>query len=104
MPTVTFITPDGKQTVIKNTDGTLMDIATENSIEGIEGACGGVCSCATCHIHVTPEWIERVGPADETEQDMLEFEEATHPGSRFSCQVELTPDLDGLIVEVAPLS
>jgi 2Fe-2S ferredoxin len=103
MPTVTFITLDGEQTVVKNADGTLMEIATENGIDGIEGDCGGVCSCATCHIHVTPEWIDRVGPAEETEQDMLEFEEATNPGSRFSCQIEMTPALDGLIVEVAPL-
>ncbi len=103
MPRITFITSDGTATVVENADGTVMEIATENSIAGIEGACGGVCSCATCHIHVQPEWIDRVGPPDETERDMLEFEEATHPGSRLSCQIELTPDLDGLTVEVAPL-
>ncbi|MFC7336629.1 2Fe-2S iron-sulfur cluster-binding protein [Haloferula chungangensis] len=104
MSKVTFIKPDGEEIVIENASGTLMEIATENDIEGIDGACGGVCSCATCHVRVKAEWLEKVGKPDETEQDILSFETESDERSRLCCQIEMSDELDGLVVEVAPLN
>jgi len=102
MPKVTFITEDGKETVIEDAIGNLMEIAREYDIEGIEGACSGCCSCATCHIRVKPEWLDKTGRATEAEKDLIDLESDTDERSRLSCQVEMTDALDGLVVEVAP--
>lgn len=102
MPKVTFITRDGKERTIEDADGTLMEVAVANGIEGIDGDCGGVCSCSTCHVYVEPEWMERVGPAEGLEEDTLGFDGHAMPNSRLSCQIELNDSLDGLVVRVAP--
>jgi 2Fe-2S ferredoxin len=103
MAKIVFITSDGAATVIEDAEGTLMEIATAHGIDGIDGACGGVCSCATCHVKVRPEWLEKTGPPGETEKDLLEFERGTDERSRLCCQIEMCADLDGLTVEVVPL-
>ena len=103
MPKVTFITPDGERTTIENAIGTLMEVATEHEIAGIDAICGGVCSCATCHVRVAEEWKEKVGPQNETEKDILDMEDGADESSRLSCQIELTDELDGLLVEVVEL-
>ncbi len=103
MPKVTFITSDGEKTTIENAIGTLMEVATEHEIEGIDAICGGVCSCATCHVRVADEWKEKVGPQNETEKDILDMEDGADDNSRLSCQIELTDEMDGLVVEVVEL-
>ncbi len=100
MPKITYITPDGEEVVVENASGDLMSAAVESGVEGIAGDCGGVCSCGTCHVHIDPAWLERVGTATDVEQDMLELEEGFAEASRLGCQVELTPELDGLVVRV----
>ena len=102
MPKVTFISQDGKETIVEDAIGNLMEIAREYDVEGIEGACNGCCSCATCHIRVKPEWLYKTGRATEAEQDLIELEDGTDERSRLSCQVEMTDELDGLVVDVAP--
>lgn len=102
MPKVTFISQDGKETIVEDAIGNLMEIAREYDVEGIEGACNGCCSCATCHIRVKPEWLDKTGRATEAEQDLIELEDGTDERSRLSCQVEMTYELDGLVVDVAP--
>jgi len=101
MPKVTFIQKNGRETVIENAVGSLMEAATHEGVEGIDGDCGGVCSCATCHVKIPPEWRKKVGPPSEQEQEIVEFEDNADASSRLSCQIELTDDLDGLIVQVA---
>ncbi len=103
MPKVTFIEESGRAVVIPDAadDLNLMEVATQNNVAGIEGSCGGVCSCATCHVWVAPDWIERVGPASEIERDMLGFEPNFNERSRLCCQIELTDELDGIVVSVA---
>lgn len=102
MPKVTFILPDSSDRVV--VDGpvgeAIMQIAVDNAVEGIEGECGGGCSCATCHVHVDPEWFPLVGPAHEVEQDMLEFAGKVSPCSRLACQLTLTEELDGIVLKV----
>ncbi len=100
MPTVTFITAAGETHVIGNAEGTLMQTAVANQVPGIGGDCGGVCSCATCHVKIDPAWAENVGPAGDAEAGMLELEDEVDDSSRLGCQVKLTPELDGLVVRV----
>ena len=102
MAKVTYITPSGEEVAVDGAIGNLMEIAREHDIEGIEGACSGCCSCATCHIRVKPEWLDKTGRATEAEQDLIDLESDTDERSRLSCQVEMSEELDGLIVEVAP--
>jgi ferredoxin, 2Fe-2S len=71
-----------------------------HGVPGITGDCGGVCSCATCHVKIDPAWVEKVGPAGEAEAGMLELEDEVEDNSRLGCQVKLTDDLDGLVVRV----
>lgn len=103
MAKVTFVTESGEEVVVENAIGTLMEIAVENDVEGIDGACGGVCSCSTCHVRVKPEWMEKVGKPGEIEQDVLELEDNADERSRLCCQVEMTDALDGLVLEVVTL-
>ncbi|MCL4120831.1 UNVERIFIED_CONTAM: hypothetical protein GTU68_049926 [Idotea baltica] len=77
-----------------------MQAAVANQVEGILGDCGGVAACATCHVHINPQWISKVGPASDIEQGMLELEDNVTDNSRLGCQVKLTPELDGLVVRV----
>lgn len=102
MAKVTFITEDGNEVVANDATGNLMEVAREKDVEGILGACGGCCSCGTCHVRVHPDWIEKTGKATEAEQDLFDIEEGTDERSRLSCQVEMSDSLDGIVVEVAP--
>ena len=100
MPTVTYITPGGETVTVDNAEGTLMTAAVAHQVDGIDGDCGGVCSCATCHVHVDPAWTAKVGQPGPSEVGMLELEDNANGCSRLGCQVKLTPELDGLVVRV----
>lgn len=100
MATVTFITADGQETVVENAIGSLMRIAVDNGVDGIYGDCGGVCSCSTCHVKVRPEWLAKTGQASEIEQDILDLEDEANERSRLGCQIDMTDELDGLVVDV----
>ena len=66
----------------------------------LEGTCEGQMACSTCHVIVAPDWFERLPPASEDEEDMLDLAAGAVRTSRLSCQIELTADLDGLAVRV----
>ena len=69
----------------------------------IEAACGGCCSCATCHVYIDPAWLEAVGPRNEGEAELLEMSEHIDEGtSRLGCQIRLTDAHDGLVLTIAP--
>jgi 2Fe-2S ferredoxin len=97
---ITYVTPDGEVVIVEAAQGSLMTAAVQNQVKGIDGECGGVCSCGTCHVHVDPEWLERVGPPNDTEVEMLELDDHMTPASRLGCQVPIRPELDGLKVRV----
>lgn len=101
MAKITFITADNETIELEGESGSLMSLATENWVSGIDGNCGGVCSCATCHVYVSPEHISKTGEAGEIEKDMLELDENANEYSRLCCQIEISEKLDGLIVKVA---
>ncbi|HEY8267379.1 MAG TPA: 2Fe-2S iron-sulfur cluster-binding protein [Xanthobacteraceae bacterium] len=99
MPKITYIEHDGtSRTVEAEVGTTVMETAIRNKVPGIVAECGGACSCATCHVHVEETWKEKVGPPSAMEEDMLDFAFDVRPTSRLSCQIKVTPELDGLVV------
>lgn len=104
MPKITYITADGIRHVADAQVGdTVMATAVRLAIEGIPAECGGNCSCATCHVYVVPDHAALVGPPDEEEDSMLELTASERrPTSRLSCQIVVTPELDGIEVELPP--
>lgn len=99
-PVITFVQRDGA--VISGTAdvSSVMELALELGVRGIEGQCGGFVACGTCHVHVPEEWIERIGRASPDEVTMLEYEPSFSSLSRLSCQIALASDLDGLVVTI----
>jgi 2Fe-2S ferredoxin len=96
---VTYVEHDGTDHVVDVPVGTsVMKGAVRNNIPGIEALCGGGCSCATCHVHVAPEWRDKVGKGTDAEKEMLEFADEVDEHSRLSCQILVTEELDGLVV------
>ncbi len=77
-----------------------MEAAVQNKVQGIDADCGGACACATCHVYVLPEGIDRSGERNRTEQDMLSFAVDVREHSRLACQMPVTAALDGLQVIV----
>jgi len=102
VPQVVYIEADGQQTEIDaEVDDSVMETAVQNGVESIVGECGGSMSCSTCHVYVDPRWAAQLEPIDELEDEMLEGTSAERrPSSRLSCQIAMTPELDGLVVQV----
>ena len=75
----------------------VMDIAQANNID-IEGACEGSLACSTCHVIVLPDWYEKLKPVTEEEEDMLDLAHGLTRTSRLCCQIDMTEELDGLVV------
>lgn len=101
MAKITYTQPDGSTHAVDAEVGmTVMEAAKKNMVPGIEAECGGACACATCHVYVDDAWREKVGGPSEMEEDMLDFAFDVRPGSRLSCQIKVTPALDGLVVAV----
>ena len=101
MAKITFITQDNISVVVEGQSGSVMALAVENGIKGIDGDCGGVCSCATCHVHVQADQMQLAGEASEIEKDMLELDDNVSEFSRLCCQIEISDALDGIVLTVA---
>jgi len=102
MITINFITSDGQLTgATAQTGKSLMQAALAAGIEGIAADCGGLMTCATCHVHVHEPFATRLPPPDGEELAMLAFTATpSRPNSRLSCQIKLTEALNGLTVEL----
>jgi len=101
MPVIHFLHKDGTTKTVDAPVGlSVMEIAVKHSIAQIEGACGGSLACATCHVYVHPDWWDRVMPPEgeisDAENDMLDLAFDLKRSSRLSCQIVMTPELDGL--------
>lgn len=94
--------PGGVRRVVSGPVGTsLMRAATAAGVGGIAADCGGVLSCATCHVIVAPEWASRLPQPDADELAMLDMTAAPRePHSRLCCQIVLVPELDGLVARL----
>ena len=101
MAKITFIQHDDTEQTIDGLPGmSVMETAIKNLVPGIDADCGGACACATCHVYVEPEWKDKVGARNPMEEDMLDFAFDVRDSSRLSCQIKVTPGLDGLRVRV----
>ncbi len=101
MAKITYIEHDGTEHTIDVANGlSVMEGAIKNSIPGIDADCGGACACATCHVYVDPEWVEKTGTKEDMEQTMLDFAVDVEETSRLSCQIEVSDELDGLVVRL----
>lgn len=99
MPYVTFVSHQGERRIVGARGGqSLMEVAISQGIDAIEAACGGACSCATCHVLVEPDWVDRLPPPTSIESEMLSAVAGAGARSRLSCQIKISEQLDGLIV------
>lgn len=103
MPKLIVTTRDGTTSEVAVSDGlTVMEAIRDNGFDELLALCGGCCSCATCHVHVDPEFADKLPPMSEDEDDLLESSDHRVVTSRLSCQIPFTADLDGLKVAIAP--
>lgn len=102
MPSVTFIHPDGHSERIDAEAGaSAMNTALVHGVGGILAECGGNAMCATCHVYVDEAWVERLAPPGADEDALLDGTAAERrPNSRLSCQIRMTPELDGLVLRL----
>ena len=82
-------------------NSTLMEILRDADLD-IEAACGGCCACATCHVYINDQWLEKISPKDDDEESMLDQAFDVKNTSRLSCQISLSEELDGIELELAP--
>ena len=102
MPEITVTDRDGGVHRVNAREGvSLMETLRELDY-GVAAICGGMCSCATCHVYVDPEWVSKLPAPMSDERELLAELSHHEPNSRLSCQIELTPALDGLRVTLAP--
>lgn len=101
MAKITFIPKEGEAITLEGRSGSVMELAVAHGVPGIDGDCGGVCSCATCHVHVAAEFFSITGGPNEIEQEMLAFDDHLQENSRLSCQIQIEENLDGMKLYVA---
>ena len=100
MVKVCFITADGTKVDAQGEDGaSLLEVAQAAGMP-LEGTCEGQMACSTCHVIVEPEWFDKLKPASDDEEDMLDLAAAVERTSRLSCQILLREDLEGLTVRI----
>jgi ferredoxin len=100
MVRVRFIDRDGNATDAEGEAGTSLLELGQAAGMPLEGTCEGQMACSTCHVVVAGEWFDRLRPASEEEEDMLDLAASVTRTSRLSCQIDLTEELDGLEVRI----
>ena len=103
MTSVTIMLRSGDRRTIEAEDGlSLMEAIRDNGFDELLALCGGCCSCATCHVHVDPDFATILPPLGDDESDLLESSDHRDATSRLSCQIRVSPELEGLEVTIAP--
>ena len=101
MAKITYITHDNQNYTLDVQNGlTVMEGAVQNDIPGIDADCGGGMACATCHVYVKEEWLDKLAKKEDGEEDMLDMAFEPKKNSRLSCQIMVTDQLDGLVVNL----
>ena len=101
MAKITYNTNDNKTHTVDVQNGlTVMEGAVQNDIPGIDADCGGGMACATCHVYVKEEWLGKLAAKEDGEEDMLDMAFEPKSNSRLSCQLTVSDDLDGLVVNI----
>ena len=103
MPSLIVVDREGTAHALEAENGlTLMEVIRDNGFDELLALCGVCCSCATCHVHVDPDFLGRLPAMSMDEDDLLESSDHRAANSRLSCQLPFTGDLDGLRVTIAP--
>ena len=101
MPKITYIEHSGKSHTIQVQNGlTVMEGAVQNNIPGIDADCGGSMACATCHVYVKEEWFDKLPKKEDGEEDMIDMAYEPNKFSRLSCQLIVSDELEGLVVNL----
>jgi ferredoxin, 2Fe-2S len=102
MTSITFIHSDGRTERIDAGDAeSVMLAAISHGVEGILAECGGNAMCATCHVYVEESWLDRLPAMSDAEDALLDGAAADRsPNSRLSCQLKISPALDGLVLRL----
>ena len=101
MAKITYIEHNGRSHTINVENGlTVMEGAVQNDIPGIDADCGGGMACATCHVYVKEDWFNKLPTKEDGEEDMLDMAFEPKKNSRLSCQLTVSDELDGLIVNI----
>ena len=101
MPKITYIDSSGNKKIIEVAKGlTVMEGAIQNNVSGIDADCGGGMACATCHVYVKEEWFDKLPKKEQGEEDMIDMAYEPKEFSRLSCQLIVSNELDGLIVNL----
>ena len=101
MPKIIYITNDNKEHIVEVPNGlTVMEGAVQNDIPGIDADCGGGMACATCHVYVKEDWLDKLPTKEDGEEDMLDMAHEPKQNSRLSCQLIVSDELDGLEVTI----
>ncbi|MEM7001454.1 MAG: 2Fe-2S iron-sulfur cluster-binding protein [Pseudomonadota bacterium] len=101
MPKIIYIEHDGTTHEVEAVEGmSVMNAALDNLVPGIDADCGGECSCATCHVMIDEAWMAQVGQPDDTEESMLDLNPERQSNSRLSCQIQVSGEMDGLVVNL----
>ena len=102
MPKLFVTKRDGDTVELEGQTGlSVMEVIRDNGIDELLALCGGCCSCATCHIHVDPDFADKVAPMGADENDLLDSSDHRDARSRLSCQIPFGAALDGLKVTIA---
>jgi len=103
LTTITVISRTGERSQIEAVAGaSVMEALRDSGVDELLALCGGCCSCATCHVHTDPAFLDKLTVMSEDENDLLDSSEHRTPQSRLFCQIPVTEDLAGLVVEIAP--
>jgi|TARA_B100001540_G_C15278967_1_gene404973 2Fe-2S ferredoxin len=101
MTKITYIEFNGKSHTVDVANGlSVMEGAVQNDIPGIDADCGGGMACATCHVYVKEDWFNKINEKTEGEDDMLDQAFEPSKFSRLSCQIQVSDDIDGLVVNL----
>ena len=101
MAKIKYIEHNGKEHEIEVPAGwSVMEGAVKNLVPGIDADCGGACACATCHVFVDEAWLPKLPKKEDMEETMLDFAPDMASNSRLSCQIKVSPELDGLVVRM----
>jgi 2Fe-2S ferredoxin len=103
MPKLVVVTREGDESVFEADTGlSVMEIIRDNGVDELLALCGGCCSCATCHVYVDPAFAAILPEMSDDENDLLDSTDHRNDTSRLSCQLQMTDELDGLIITIAP--
>jgi len=102
MPTIIFIRPSGERSPVEAGEGeSAMQAATRTGIDGILAECGGNAMCATCHVYVEGDWLDRLPAIGDDEDALLDgTADERRSNSRLACQIKVTETLDGLVLRL----